>query len=128
MMENNKKNFTKAKKSQCNKDWIAYQRNTNIISDMVNKDNTQRIEKLLEDPNERWGILKKICNKEDFKTPKEIKTKDGVERKPGKLANLANNHYIQKIKKIMEEMPTTTTTPMKILRKLIPRQEKRMIK
>ena len=104
-MKNNKKNFTKAKKSQCKKDWIEYRRNKNIISDMVNKDNTQRIEKLLEDPKERWGILKKICNKEEFETPKEIKTKEGVERKPGKLDNLANNHHIKKIKKSMEEKP-----------------------
>ena len=125
-MEKNKKNFTKAKKSQCKKDWIEYRRNRNIISDMVNKDNNQRIEKLLEDPKERWGILKRICNREDFETPREIKTKEGIERKPRLLANLANNHYIQKIKKIMEEMPTTTTTPMKILRKLIPRHKKTM--
>merc|ERR1711867_94872 len=91
---------------------------------MVNKDNNQRIEKLLE---ERWGILKRICNREDFETPREIKRKEGIERKPRLLANLANNHYIQKIAKIMDEMSTTTTTPMKILRKIIPRQEKTMI-
>ena len=126
MMEMNKKNLTKAKKSQSKKDWIEYRRNRNIIADMVNKDKDKKIEKSLEDGKERWNILKNICNKEEFEIPKEIRTKTGVERKPRLLANLANNHYIEKIKKIMMEMPKTTTTPMKILKKLIPRQEKTM--
>merc|ERR1711867_63146 len=126
MMEMNKKNLTKAKKSQSKKDWIEYRRNRNIIADMVNKDKDKKIEKLLENDKERWNILKNICNKEEFEIPKEIKTKKGVERKPRHLANLANNHYIEKIQKIMMEMPKTTTTPMKILKKLIPRQEKTM--
>ena len=46
-----------------------------------------------------------------------------MERKPRKLADIASNHYIEKICKIMNEMPKTRTAPMKILSKLIPRQE-----
>merc|ERR1711867_128894 len=126
MMEMNKKNLTKAKKLQSKKDWIEYRRNRNIIADMVNKDKDKKIEKSLEDGKDRWNILKNICNKEEFEIPKEIRTKTGVERKPRLLANMANNHYIEKIKKIMMEMPKTTTTPMKILKKLIPRQDKTM--
>ena len=90
----NKKNLTKAKKSQSKKDWIEYRRNCNIIADMVNKDKDKKIEKSLEDGKERWNILKNICNKEEFEIPKEIRTKTGVERKPRLLANLTNNHYI----------------------------------
>ena len=88
---------------------------------MVNNDKKRRLEDLLDDNKDKWKVLKKINNKDDYEPPKEIKTKDGVERKPRMLANIANNHYIEKIKKIMENMPETTTTPMKMLKKLIPR-------
>ena len=93
---------------------------------MVNKDKKKISETLLEDNKDKWKVLEKISNKEDYEPPKEIKTKDGVERKPRMLANIANNHYINKIRKIMEEMPTTTTTPMKMLKKLIPWQNETM--
>ena len=126
-MEENKKRLEKAKKTRKKEDWIEYKANRNEISKMVNEDKKKNLEKLLNDNKDKWNVLKKACDKESSSTPEEIKKKDGkITRKPKEIAEIANVHYIEKIKKIRDEMMKTKVDPIMMLKKLIPRQEKTM--
>ena len=62
-------------------------------------------------------------NTKTFTSPRSIINKEEIITNIKDICNIANNHFINSIRKLRDNIPKITTTPVEILKKIYPRVE-----
>merc|ERR1711955_165120 len=101
----------KAKQTQENYDWREY------------KNYRATINKKLDNSKDRWKTLNEINNKSTFTSPRSIIHKDSIITNIQEICNIANDYYINSIKKLRDNLPQTNVTPIDILKRIYPRSQ-----
>merc|ERR1712240_767534 len=114
---------TKAKQTQDTNDWREYKNTKATLNKKINKQRTEYINKKLDNSGDRWKTLKEINNSKTFTSPRSIINKDKIITNIKDICNIANNYYINSIKKLRDNIQKITTTPVEILKKIYPRVE-----
>ena len=73
--------------------------------------------------NNKWKTIKQINNKQTITTPTDIRLGPFNIKNTKFICNIANNHYIQKIKNIRSNFKTFNISPLQILTQLISRNK-----
>ena len=102
-------------------DWSAFRANRLRINKNLELARAEYITKNLHKGSTQWKTLKMETGKNSFVTPKSIIYNGNVERRPRYIAEIANNHYINKIYNIRKDLEKEKTDPMTFTKALIPR-------
>merc|ERR1712240_586638 len=124
--QNLHKLHTKAKQTQDANDWKEYKNNKATLNKKINKQKTEYINKKLDQSIDRWKTLKEINNTKSFRSPRSITNKDEITSNIKEICNIANNFYINSIRKLRENIPKIMTTPVEILKKIYPGVETKL--
>merc|ERR1712240_754057 len=123
---NLQKLHTKAKQTEDSNDWREYKNNKATLNKKINKQKTEYINKKLDKSSDRWKTLKEINNTKSFRSPRSITNKDKITTNIKEICNIANNFYINSIRKLRENIPKIMTTPVEILKKIYPGVETKL--
>merc|ERR1711873_25446 len=72
---------------------------------------------------DRWKTLNEISNKTTFTSPRSIIYKDSIITNIQEICNIANDYYISSIKKLRDNIPQTSVTPIDIIKRIYPRSQ-----
>merc|ERR1712240_72218 len=100
-----------------------YKNKKATLNKKINKLKTEYINKKLDKSSHRWKTLKEINNTKSFTSPRSITHKDEITTNIREICNIANNYYIESFRIRRENIPSITTTPIEILKKIYPRVE-----
>ena len=75
----------------------------------------------LNSANDRWKALKDLNNKNQITAPRNIIKDDKIYNNPNDICNIANNYYIDTIKKLREQIPNIPVKPVDVLKQIYPR-------
>merc|ERR1711873_126053 len=81
------------------------------------------INKKLNNSKDRRKTLNEINNKSTLTSPRNIIHKDSIITNIQEICNIANNYYINSIKKLRDNIPQTNVTPIDIIKKIYPRSQ-----
>merc|ERR1712240_978051 len=113
--------YNKAKSTKNNEDWL----NCKNKKARLNKDAAQQRKKYiankLNSANDRWKTLKDLNNKNPITTPRNIMEGNKIYNNPKDICNIANNYYIDTIKKLREQIPNIPVKPVEVLKQIYPR-------
>ena len=114
---------TKAKQTQEDKHWREYKNYKATLNKKIDKQKQDYIKKKLDNSEDRWKTLNDINNKNTFTSPRSIIHKETIITNLKEICNLANNYYINSIRKLRENIPKITVTPIDIIKKIYPRSK-----
>merc|ERR1712240_891276 len=113
----------KAKQTQQNDDWREYKNYRATINKQIDRQKQEYINKKLDNSEDRWKTLNEINNKSTFTSPRSIIYKDSIITNIQEICNIANNYYISSIKKLRDNIPLTSVTPIDIIKRIYPRSQ-----
>merc|ERR1712240_894556 len=115
--------YNKAKRTKNNEDWLNYKNKKSNINKEAAKQRKKYIANKINSANDRWKALKDINNKNQITAPRNI-IKDGkIYNNPQDICNIANNYYIDTIKKLREQIPNNPVRPVDVLKEIYPRND-----
>merc|ERR1712240_744109 len=117
------KMHTKAKQTQEDEHWREYKNYKATLNKKIDKQKQDYIKKKLDNSEDRWKTLNDINNKNTFTSPRSIIHKETIITNLKEICNLANNYYINSIRKLRENIPKITVTPINIIKKIYPRSK-----
>merc|ERR1712240_255237 len=113
--------YNKAKSTKNNEDWLNYKdKKARINKDAANQ-RKKYIANKLNSANDRWKTLKDLNNKNPITTPRNIMEGNKIYNNPKDICNIANNYYIDTIKKLREQIPNNPVKPVDVLKEIYPR-------
>ena len=95
-----KKQLSRAITMKNTGEWRIYKPMRNKISEVIEKSKVEYYNAKLNDTKTMWSMLKDFHCKKKLTTPKKLIHNGEVVTKPKKLANILNEHYINKIENI----------------------------
>merc|ERR1712240_944761 len=110
----------KAKQTQQNDDWREYKNYRATINKQIDRQKQEYINKKLDNSEDRWKTLNEINNKTTFTSPRSIIYKDTIITNIQEICNMANDYYITSIKKLRDNIPQTSVTPIDIIKRIYP--------
>merc|ERR1712240_317861 len=113
----------KAKQTQDNDHWREYKNYRATLNKKIDKQKQDYIKKKLDNSEDRWKTLNNINNKKTFTSPRSIIHKETIITNIKEICNLANNYYISLIRKLRENIPKISVTPIDIIKKIYPRSK-----
>ena len=103
--------------------WRKYRNLRNQALNSLRNDQRDKTKKLLntneKSPKEIWKDTKRALKWEKSLSPRHLIHKGIVTDSPIEMSNILNNYYIDKVDKIIDKIPTTTTNPLDNYRKLV---------
>ena len=122
-MTTNNRLLTKAITKNQASDWRDFRLERAKINDDIIAAENEYNAKNLNDTRLRWSSYRRLNSSASNFTPKVLSAHGQTHRKPAKLADICNNHYIEKIEKLRKSLANEKHDPMDMLRLLIPRNE-----
>ena len=113
--------YNKAKKTKCNEDWLNYKNTKARLNKEVSQQKKKYISNKLNNSNDRWKTLKDLNNTNAITTPRNIIKNNKIYNNPKDICNIANNYYINTIKKLREQIPKIPVKPVEVLKQIYPR-------
>merc|ERR1712240_202393 len=113
----------KAKQTQQDDDWREYKNYRATINKQIDRQKQEYINKKLTNSEDRWKTLNEINNKSTFTSPRNIIHNDSIITNIQEICNIANDYYINSIKKLRDKIPQTNVTPIDILKKIYKRSQ-----
>ena len=95
-----KKLHNKAKRTQNNEDWLKYKNSKATVNKSLAQHKSKYITNKLDDSNDCWKTIQDLNNKNAITTPRSIIKNNKIYNKPKDICNIANDYYINPIKKI----------------------------
>ena len=99
-------------------DWTEYKNTKSILNKEITINKTNYINKKLDDSNDRWTKLQDINNTKGVTTPRNI-----IHNNIKQICDIANDHYINSIQKLRDNIPNVPVTPIYILKNIYPRNK-----
>ena len=114
----------KSKETQLDKDWKEYKKLRNSINNTIKTEKKLWQEnKLISFGKDSKSIWKNVKNWLGWKTngsPSKLMDEKGIiHSKPEKIANIQNDFYINKVKKLLDKLPKLNGDPLKLVRKIM---------
>ena len=119
--KNLKKLYNKAKRTKNNEDWLKYKNTKASINKEISQQKKKYTTDKLDNSNDRWKTVKDLNNTNAITTPRSIIKDNKIFNKPKDICNIANNYYINAIKKRREEIPVIPVKPVEVLKQIYPR-------
>merc|ERR1712240_219430 len=113
--------YNKAKCTKNNEDWLNYKNKKAKINKDAAKQRKKYIANKLNSANDRWKALKDLNNKNQITALRNIIKDDKIYNNPKDICNIANNYYIDTIKKLREQIPNIPVKPVDVLKQIYPR-------
>ena len=101
-------------------DWMRFKHMRNKALAKVEADQKEYIAARMSKSGQFWKTSKELTMAQPQVTPKAIQHNGSIVRKPLELANLANCHFYEKIRKIRSNVAVEKMDPMSILRLVMP--------
>ena len=113
----------KAIVSGLNGDWENYRKIRNKVTRRVRQEKTEwqkkKLVKCEGDSAKMWGNILGWLNWSSSSSPSKLYSGATIETSPGKLANIMNQYYIQKVSDIRAALPVSNTDPLSIVKKMM---------
>ena len=119
--------LTAAINSHNQNDWRAFKNDRNDLSKIIDKAKSTYCKNNFKNKNKQWKFIKNFNNSNKQQIPNNITHNNKQITSPRELANIANNYFIDKIIKIRNAFTPSTTDPIEILSKLIPRNNNSLV-
>ena len=113
--------YNKARKTKCNEDWLKYKNTKARLNKEISQQKKKHISNKLNNSNDRWKTLKELNNTNSITTPRNIIKNNKIYNNPKDICNIANNYYINTIKKLREQIPNIPVKPVEVLKQIYPR-------
>merc|ERR1712240_629180 len=113
----------KAKQTQENDNWREYKNYRATINKQIDGQKQEYINKKLDNSKDRWKTVNEINNKTTFTSPRSIIYKDSIITNIQEICNIANDYYISSIKKLRDNIPQTSVTPIDIIKRIYSRSQ-----
>ena len=106
-------------------DDLRYYRNLkNTVNRMIGKEKFERKKAVFHSPGttigDKWKIMKRETGQGQFKSPQILTENGKCHTAPHKIAQSLNRQFIQRIRKLVDEMENCSTDPLVNYRKVIP--------
>ena len=115
--------LTTAISSKDKDDWRYYTNKRNKMNKNIDKAKSEYLLSKLNNNRQCWRDLKSYNGLNKACTPSKIMDGGRVVTSPKVIANIANQHYLDKISKLNKAMEGEIRDPMALLTKLIPRNQ-----
>ena len=113
--------LTKAIHSNIKPDWVAFKIQRNKTFKLIKAAKAKYLESKLNHPTQGWKFVTQYSGLPSQTTPNLIKHNGISITSPKQKAEIANTHYIQKVKNITSSFNHITYDPLKLLNKVVPR-------
>ena len=107
--------------TKCNEDWLKYKNTKARLNKEASQKRKKYIADKLDNSNDRWKALKDLNNANAITTPRNIIKNNKIYNNPKDICNIANNYYINTIKKLREQIPNIPVKPVDVLKQIYPR-------
>lgn len=111
----------RAKHSRDKTDWTEYKNNKATLKKEIHNNKKNHINKKLNNSTDRWRTLQDINNTKGITTPRNIIHNNKIHNNTQHICEIANNYYIDTIKKLREQIPQIPVSPIDILKNIYPR-------
>ena len=102
-------------------DWIAFKTQQNKTFKLIKTAKTQYFESKLNHPTQGWRFVTQYSGLPAQSIPTLIKHNGIPITSPKQIAEIANTHFIQKVKTITNSFSHIKHDPIKLLNKVLPR-------
>ena len=114
----------KAKDTKLETDWKQYRKLRNNINNTIKQEKidwqAHKLKTFKKDSKSIWKNVKNWLGWKSNGSPTQLMDELGVmHSKPEKVANIQNDFYINKVKKLRENLPQQTGDPLKLVRKIM---------
>ena len=101
-------------------DWTEYKNNKATINKEISTNKTNYINKKLNNSTDRWKTLQDINNTKGITTPRNIIHNNKIYNNIQQICEIANNHNIDSIKTLRDNIPHIPVSPIDILKTYTP--------
>ena len=108
-------------------DWIEYKNHRNLINKQIRKLKKEYIRKKFKQQNNKYKFIKQFNNTNKQQVPSAIIHNNLKITSPKKIAEIANNFFVDKIEKIKQNFTYSSVKPIDILKILKPRTENKLV-
>ena len=125
MKKESEERLTEAIKYNKNEDWNHYKNLRNRYRRMIKKGYDIAMKGILSRPKEMWRLVSNQVKADKVTTPKSIIDKGETITSTKKLAQIFDDHFVEKIEKMQSEFTHTDKDPIEILELLVEKPQDR---
>merc|ERR1712115_534408 len=101
--------------------WTKYKNNKATVNKEISTNKTNYINKKLDNSTDIWKTLQDINNTKGITTPRNIIHNNQIYNNIQQICEITNNHYIDSIKTLRDNIPNIPVSPIDILKNIYPR-------
>ena len=111
-----------ARQTQRNKDWNKFKSLRNTVNNKLKKEKInwqkEKLNTCRTDSGVTWKNILGWLDWSSVITPSQLFYDGKLENRPSRVADIMNNYFINKVKRIIESLPQQIVDPLSLLKKL----------